>query len=132
VIREIEVTTRAREELVDVTAEVSRVIAESGVRSGMAFVFCPHTTAAVTINENADPDVRRDIVSWAAGTVPRKADWRHGEGNSDAHVKVVLTGPCQPIPVEAGRLALGTWQGVFLCEYDGPRARRLLVKVMAG
>jgi secondary thiamine-phosphate synthase enzyme len=132
VIHEIEVTTRVREEFVDVTAEVARAIAATGVRSGMAFVFCPHTTAAVTINENADPDVRRDVLSWASKTVPRNTDWRHAEGNSDAHVKVVLTGSCQPIPVRDGRPVLGTWQGVFLCEYDGPRARRLIVKVMEG
>lgn len=126
----LDVRTNAREQLVDVTAEVSRVVAGSGVSEGVVVVFCPHTTAGVTINEHADPDVVRDILAWLADTCPQRGAWRHVEGNSDGHVKAALVGSSVMIPVSDGRLQLGTWQGVFFCEFDGPRSRHLEVRVL--
>jgi secondary thiamine-phosphate synthase enzyme len=126
------VETRSANELVDVTREVQEIVSASGVAEGIAYVYCPHTTAAITINENADPDVVRDVLTTLARLVPRKGDYRHGEGNSDAHIKSILTGASEAVPISGGRLALGTWQGVFFCEYDGPRSRRVHVRVIAG
>lgn len=117
--------------MLDVTGRVSRVVEESGVRDGVCLVYVPHTTAAVTVNENADPSVAEDILARLEKLVPRDAGYRHREGNSDAHIKAVMTGFSQAVPVREGRLALGTWQGVFFCEFDGPRTRTVLVQVMA-
>ncbi len=128
----LEVRTSRRTELVDISAEVSAAVARRGVREGMAYVYCPHTTAAITINENADPTVKSDFLNHLATLVPVRSEFRHAEGNSDAHIKSILTGACQPIPVSDGKLVLGTWQGIFFCEYDGPRRRRVHVKVLSG
>lgn len=131
----LEVQTTAREQLVDVTEKVRQVVRGSGVTSGLCLVSSPHTTAGVTVNENADPDVRHDLLLALRNAVPEQAAagaYRHGEGNSDAHVKTSLVGTSQLIPVEGGTLVLGTWQGVFLCEFDGPRRRTVQVKVVAG
>lgn len=127
-----EVRTSCREELVDITREVAAAVAASGVTHGAVLVFCPHTTAAVTINENADPDVRRDLVDGLARIAPEGAGWRHAEGNSDGHLKTSLVGPSVMIPVSEGRLSTGMWQGIFLCEFDGPRSRRIEVTVLPG
>jgi secondary thiamine-phosphate synthase enzyme len=129
-LERISVSTRAREELVDITAAVQAAIARAGVKSGLAVVMSQHTTAGVTINENADPDVRRDIVHWLATRIPRNGGFRHSEGNSDAHVKTSLCGVSQAIPIEGGKLALGMWQAIFLAEFDGPRERTVLVKLL--
>lgn len=126
------VVTSQRTELVDITREVTASVAKSGVREGMAWLYCPHTTAAVTINENADPTVKSDFLAHLAKLVPASPDFRHAEGNSDSHIKSILTGACQPIPIAEGKLVLGTWQGIFFTEYDGPRRRRVHVKVMKG
>lgn len=126
----LEVSTRMREELVDVTRIVDEAVQSSGVRDGWALVYCPHTTAAVCVNENADPDVPKDILDALAHLCPKDRAWRHCEGNSDAHAKAVLVGPSVVLPVSGGALALGTWQGVFFCEFDGPRRRNLTVSVM--
>lgn len=128
----LEVRTSRREELVDITAEVAAIVARAQVAEGAAVVFCPHTTAGVTINENADPDVARDLVDGLARIVPRDSSWRHREGNSDAHVKSSLVGPSLLVPVEAGRLRLGTWQAIYLAEFDGPRTRTVDVTVLPG
>ena len=125
----VSVQTNSFNELVDITPEVRRIVAGSGVAEGFVMVYCPHTTGAVTINENADPDVKRDVITKLADVIPRHGDYRHGEGNSDAHIKSILTGPSELIPVTGGRMALGTWQGIFFCEYDGPRSRRIHVTV---
>lgn len=125
----LEITTKAREELLDVTAAVQECVRKSGVTEGVCLVFVPHTTAAVTVNENADPDVPRDILTALARLVPRSGGYAHREGNADAHVKASLVGHSLSLPVAGGRLALGTWQGVFFCEFDGPRRRRLMVAV---
>lgn len=126
----LSVRTSAREEIVNITDQVQRVVSACGARSGMVCVYSPHTTAGITIQENADPDVRADLLAHLRELVPRQASFRHREGNSDAHIKTVLVGPSQAIPVEDGRMLLGTWQAVFFCEFDGPRSRRVLVKVV--
>lgn len=126
------VKTRARTELVDITPEVGRLVAESGVRHGLCLIYVPHTTAGVTINENADPGVRQDLLMVLNQMVPWNADYRHLEGNSPAHVKSTLVGASQTIAVENGHLVLGTWQGVFFCEFDGPRSRTVHVRIFEG
>jgi secondary thiamine-phosphate synthase enzyme len=127
-----DVPTRARAQLVDVTAEVRAAVRASGVRDGLCVVFVPHTTAGVTVQENADPDVQRDLLLALSHAVPDAlpgAGYRHGEGNSPAHVKASLMGSSATVLVEGGDLLLGTWQGIYLCEFDGPRTRRVQVKV---
>jgi secondary thiamine-phosphate synthase enzyme len=125
-----EVMTRARTEFVDITAQVQAAVADCKVDSGICFVYVPHTTAAVTVNEACDADVAADITRSLAKLVPHDSGYAHSEGNADAHIKATMVGTCQAIPVEDGRLTLGQWQGVFFCEFDGPRRRRCLVKVM--
>jgi secondary thiamine-phosphate synthase enzyme len=126
-----EVNSRRRAQLIDITERVSEAVQRSGVDEGICTVFVPHTTAGVTINEGADPDVARDIESHLAEIVPKEAAFEHTEGNSDSHIKTVLVGPSCVAPVRAGKLALGTWQAIFLCEWDGPRTRRVQVALWA-
>ena len=123
------VSTQAHTKLIDITDRVQTVVRESGVRSGVAHVFVPHTTAGITINEDADPSVVADILASLERAVPDDASYRHSEGNSPAHVKASLMGVCQTVLIEDGKLVLGTWQGIYLCEFDGPRTRRVIVKV---
>ena len=125
------VKTERRTQLVDVTAQVQKAVAASGVAGGVCYLYVPHTTAAITINECADPDVARDVEGALDRLVPKTGPYRHSEGNSDSHVKAVLVGCSQMVPVEGGKLVLGRWQGIFLCEFDGPRERTLQVKVLA-
>ncbi len=124
----LHVKTDRRTQLVDVTALVQKTVASSGVANGICYLYVPHTTAAITINECADPDVARDVEGALDRLVPAGGPYRHSEGNSDSHVKSALVGASQIIHVEGGKLVLGRWQGVFLCEFDGPRERRLQVK----
>ena len=124
-----EVRTGRRAQLVDITDRVAEAVSRSAVVEGMCIVFVPHTTAGVTINEGADPAVAADIESHLAQLVPKEAAFEHAEGNSDSHIKTVLSGPSCVAPVRAGRLALGQWQAIFLCEWDGPRTRRVEVAV---
>ena len=126
----IEIRTRARQEFVDLTADVERIVAASGVASGVCVVTVPHTTAGVTVNENADPDVRADLAMTLRRIVPDALPYAHGEGNSPAHVKAALVGSSATLIVEGGRLRLGTWQGIFFCEFDGPRTRQAWVQVL--
>ena len=126
------VRTRRRNEFVDITREVSEALSKTGVREGICLVYVPHTTCGVTINENADPDVPADVLSHMAQLVPREGRFRHAEGNSDAHIKTSLFGSSALVPVAGGRLALGTWQAVFLCEFDGARTRKVYVQVLGG
>ena len=131
----LEIRTRRAAELVDVTAEVRAAVRAAGVRDGAVVVFCPHTTAAVTIQENADPDVQTDLLlalEQAVPDRPARGVYRHAEGNSPAHVKASLLGNSVAVPVEGGELALGTWQGIYLFELDGPRTRRVRVSTVAG
>ena len=127
---QIEINTRHRQEFRDITAEVQRIIRENGVRDGLCYLFCPHTTAGLTLNENWDPTVRQDIGMVLDELVPQRPDFRHREGNSPAHIKTSLVGSSLTLFVEEGKLLLGTWQGVFLAEFDGPRRRRVLVKLL--
>ena len=115
----------------NITKTIREVIMESGVQSGVCGVFCPHTTGAITINENADPDVQHDLVIGLDEAFSDRRVFRHGEGNSDAHLKCSAVGASETILIEDGRPLLGTWQGVYFCEFDGPRTRRYYVKVMA-
>jgi secondary thiamine-phosphate synthase enzyme len=126
-MKEFGVSTKSRTEFVDITSQVASALGESGLTSGLCTVFIPHTTAAVTINENADADVARDIVTELNKVIPFDDGYRHAEGNSAAHIKSSLVGCSITVPVEEGRLRLGTWQGIYFCEFDGPRSRRVWV-----
>ena len=126
----LSVKTRERTELVDITSEIDRLVEKSGLDQGLCMLYVPHTTAGVTINESADPSVKSDILMVLNQMVPWEANYRHLEGNSPAHVKSTLVGPSELIAIEKGRLVLGTWQGVFFCEFDGPRNRKLHVKLV--
>lgn len=122
--------TREREQLVDITDQVQRAIEGSGVREGACILWSEHTTAGLTVNESADPAVARDIADWLRGRVPRDERYQHAEGNADSHIKTSLVGPGLTLVIANGRLHLGRWQGVFLCEFDGPRTRRVAVRVL--
>ncbi|HTY07914.1 MAG TPA: secondary thiamine-phosphate synthase enzyme YjbQ [Candidatus Edwardsbacteria bacterium] len=125
------VSTSSRSELVDITHQVQRLVADSGIRDGLCQVWVPHTTAGLTVNENADPDVTRDLLMGLDTIAPWNAGYAHGEGNSAAHIKSSLMGCEKTLIIEGGKLALGTWQGLYLCEFDGPRKRQVWVKVVA-
>jgi len=129
-MKEISVQTRSRFEMMDITAAVRKAAREEGIESGMVLVYTPHTTAAVTINENADPDVPRDMLAALDRMVPLSANYRHAEGNSAAHVKSSLVGASETVIIENGRLVLGTWQSIFFCEFDGPRTRKVMMKFL--
>jgi secondary thiamine-phosphate synthase enzyme len=126
----ISISTRDRVEFQDVTGRVAEIVRSSGVQSGLCHVFVPHTTAAVMINEHADPDVVEDIAAKLDALAPRHDKYRHMEGNSPAHIKASLIGSSEVVFIEDGRLVLGTWQGIFFCEFDGPRQRSLMVKLV--
>ena len=129
---EFTLRTRAREEFVDITSRVQALLDGGEINGGAILVYCPHTTAGLTINENADPDVARDMIEVLRRLVPCNGGYRHREGNSDAHVKATLVGSSVAVPVEDDRLALGAWQGIYFCEFDGPRTRRVRVQVLKG
>lgn len=129
-LSQFEIRTKTRDDWTDVTDRVEAAVRESGVAEGMCVVFVPHTTAAVTVNENADPDVPRDVKLQLSAISPVRPDFRHSEGNSDAHVKTSLVGPSITLIVSGGSLLLGTWQSVWLAEFDGPRTRNVLVRTM--
>jgi secondary thiamine-phosphate synthase enzyme len=126
-----EVRTKSRNEFVEITDRVRQALQRGGVRQGLCVVYCPHTTAAVTVNENADPDVVHDMLLWLGRSIPQQQPgFRHGEGNSDSHLKASLVGPSVTLLVEDGDLVLGRWQGVYFCEFDGPRTRTVHVQVV--
>jgi secondary thiamine-phosphate synthase enzyme len=126
---EIQVKTKQRNELVDITPQVEKTVEKSGIDEGICVLAVPHTTAAVTVNENADPSVKADIIAKLNALVPAGDQYHHREGNADAHIKATMVGPSEVLLVKDGRLSLGTWQGVFFCEFDGPRTRRVVIKV---
>ena len=128
----IDIATHRNRAFIDVTDKVEEIVRRSGVSDGICTVFCPHTTAGLTINEHADPSVATDIDAELGRLVPEGGRFSHTEGNSHAHVKTVLTGPSVTLLVEKGKVLLGTWQGIFLAEFDGPRRRQLWVKVIGG
>lgn len=127
----IGVQTRGQTEFTDITSKVREVLQEDGLQNGMVLVYCPHTTAGITINENADPDVKRDMVMELNKIVPFQDGYHHMEGNSAAHIKATMTGLSVTIPVVKGRMALGTWQGIYFCEYDGARNRKVLIQTIS-
>jgi len=130
IVHSITVQTQGRTQMIDITSQVSKVLKENKVQEGMLFLYVPHTTAAVTINENADPSVQQDLLSELNRLVPLNGPYQHTEGNAAAHVKSTLVGPSQIVFIEDGRLKLGTWQGIFFCEFDGPRTRNVWVKII--
>ena len=127
----LSLATTARCQLLDITGEVRRAVRSSGVRDGLCLVWCPHTTAGITVNENADPDVPADLLLGLGKVVDARWPFRHGEGNSDAHLKSSLVGCEKTIAVRGGDLCLGTWQAVWFCEFDGPRTRRVELTVLS-
>lgn len=129
-IQYLSVTSRSRNELIDITGRVAELVKSSGISSGICHLFSLHTTAAVTVNESADPAVRRDIAAFLSRMIPADAAFAHDEGNSDAHVKTTLVGPSEALIIEGGKLLLGTWQAIYFCEFDGPRSRKVAVKIV--
>lgn len=129
-MRVIHVKTQARRELIDISASVQREIENSSIDEGLCVLWVPHTTAGVTINENADPSVKTDILRGCERFVPANASYLHAEGNSDSHIQSSIFGPSLTLIVEGGRPVLGTWQGILFCEFDGPRSRKLYLKVI--
>lgn len=127
---QIQIRTSARQSFEDITQQVQKAVSESGVQEGLCHLFCPHTTAGLTVNENWDPSVQHDMGLVLDELVPQRRDFRHSEGNSPAHVKASLVGASQTLFVAKGRLVLGSWQGIYLAEFDGPRTRKVLVKVV--
>jgi len=131
--KELGIRTGTRSQMIDITGQVASMVAKSGIRDGDVVVFCPHTTAAVTINENADPDVVHDVLLTLSDVLPQgRPGYRHNEGNSDAHCKSSLVGCSVQVLVQDGRLRLGTWQAIYFCEFDGPRSRKILCRITPG
>jgi secondary thiamine-phosphate synthase enzyme len=130
-MKTLRIKTTRRTQFVDISHEVGQVVHDSEVQSGVCIVYVPHTTAGLAINEHADPDVASDVQGVFDRLIPHHGPYRHAEGNTDSHMKAILTGTSQTVFIDGGKLALGTWQGVFLCEFDGPRQRTVYVKVVA-
>ena len=128
-LHKIDIKTRSKVDLQEITPEVKKVVQSSGVQSGVCYLFVPHTTAGVTVNEHADPSVAQDIITQLDAVIPEHQRYRHMEGNSPAHIKASLVGSSETLLIEDGRLVLGTWQGIFFCEFDGPRNRSMLIKI---
>ena len=126
------VKSKTQTEFIDITSKIQNIVVSAGIGEGICMLYVPHTTAAITINESADPSVKDDILMILNKIIPWKAEYRHLEGNSPAHIKSTLVGPSELIAVENNRLVLGTWQGVFFCEFDGPRNRKVHVRLIKG
>jgi len=124
--------THNREEMIDITSYIQESVENSKIEEGILIVYVPHTTAAVTINENADPSVRKDITDFLRNKIPKSKEYSHLEGNADSHIKSTLVGPSLTLIIENGKLLLGTWQGIYFCEFDGPRNRNFIVKIIEG
>ncbi|HHT9124734.1 MAG TPA: secondary thiamine-phosphate synthase enzyme YjbQ [Candidatus Brocadiia bacterium] len=129
-MQKIRLQTHSRTELLEITQQVENIVHASGIQEGICYVYVPHTTAGITINENADPSVRRDILNTLNKTIPFDGNYTHAEGNAAAHIKSSLVGTSASIPISASKLALGTWQGIFFCEFDGPRSREVFIQVI--
>jgi secondary thiamine-phosphate synthase enzyme len=129
--KQLEISTGAQQRFIDISEQVRKVVQESGIEEGVCYVFCPHTTAGLTLNENWDNDVQHDMGLGLDAISPQRSAYRHGEGNSPAHIKSSLIGASEVLFVEQGDLVLGTWQGLYLAEFDGPRRRKVFVKVVA-
>jgi len=129
-MRRFHINTGTGTDFVEITASIQEIVTASGIKEGICYIFIPHTTAAIMLNENADPSVIEDITGQLAAIVPSRSAYRHAEGNSPAHIKACLIGSSQSIFIEDGKLVLGTWQGIFFCEFDGPRTRTVMVKII--
>ena len=129
-VRYINVKSMARNEFIDITGKVQETVAEEGVKDGVCYIYVPHTTAGITINEGADPSVQRDIQHTLGRLIPFESDYQHREGNSDAHIKSTIAGVSKSVFIEDGMLVLGTWQAIYFCEFDGPRHRRVAIKII--
>ncbi|UCF00291.1 MAG: YjbQ family protein [Planctomycetota bacterium] len=128
--KELHISSKNRDQMIDITSQVGSAVSKSGISDGDVIVYCPHTTAAITINENADPSVPHDILLTLSELVPpHRAGYRHYEGNSDAHAKSSILGCSEQVLLKGGKLVLGTWQGIFFCEFDGPRSRRVVLQI---
>ncbi|NOZ04355.1 MAG: YjbQ family protein [FCB group bacterium] len=127
----LQIRTSSRVDFVDITSRVQAAVTESQIKDGIVVVYVPHTTCGITINEHADPDVVRDIQYQLANLVPYQKGYHHMEGNADSHIKTSMVGSSETVIIEDGRLVLGTWQGIFLCEFDGPRSRKVYLKIVA-
>ena len=128
----LSVKSSNKTQLIDITSDIQKIVSNSGVREGLAVIFVPHTTAGITINENADPAVKSDMLMVLNTIIPENEKYQHLEGNSPAHLKSTLVGASETLIIENGRLMLGTWQAVFFCEFDGPRTRKVLVRILEG
>ncbi len=126
---ELSISSSKRNELIDITSKIQELI---NIDNGICFIYCPHTTAAITINENADPDVKTDILGHLNSLIPENSNFKHSEGNSDAHIKSSIIGASETIIIKNRKLQLGTWQSIFFCEFDGPRQRKVIIKIMEG
>ena len=129
-IKEISLLTKERNELIDITSEITQIVKESGVKEGICVVYCPHTTAAITINESADPDVQTDISNHLNKLVHESQEFKHAEGNSDSHIKSSIIGCSETCIIKDNKLVLGTWQSIYFAEFDGPRNRKFMVKIL--
>jgi len=129
-LEKIQVTTHKRCQLIDVTAEIQKKVDKLKIKQGVLHIFCPHTTAAVAVNENCDPSVQTDISNTLSKLIPHHTDYAHTEGNADAHIKAAMVGSSRTLFVENGKIVFGTWQGIYLCEFDGPRTREVWVKII--
>jgi len=130
-LKRISISTHSQVELVNITSSIEKTVSESGVKEGVCYIFVPHTTAGITINEGADPSVKEDIINQLNKIVPFKENYLHLEGNSPAHIKASIIGSSEIVFIEGGHLVLGTWQSLYFCEFDGPRRREVLVKIIA-
>jgi len=130
-VEKIRISTKNRSDMINITGRIQEIVAKSGIQDGIAVVFVPHTTAGITINENADPDVVTDILMKLNKIVTEDRDYLHYEGNSSAHIKALMTGSSVTVILEDGKLALGMWQGIYFCEYDGPRSRTVNIEIIA-
>ena len=131
-VEKISLKTSERNEFIDITGKIRDIISKSNVKSGIAVIYTPHTTAGITINENADPSVKKDISDFLKRKIPYHGDYKHMEGNADAHIKSTLAGCSETVIIENNKVILGTWQGIFFCEFDGPRRREVWVKIIEG
>ena len=131
IMKTLHLKTKRRTQLLDVTSEIQRLVQDSEVKSGICYLYVPHTTGGILINEHADPDVARDVEGIFDRLIPERGPYKHAEGNSDSHMKAILVGNTQIVFIESGKLALGRWEGIFFCEFDGPRERKLHMKIMA-
>ena len=131
-IKKLEIKTNARSEIIDITDKIQKIILDSKIKSGICIIYVPHTTAGITVNENYDPSVRTDILDYLEKIAPPSARYRHTEGNADSHIKTSVVGSSATLVIEDGKILLGSWQGIMFCEFDGPRTRKLVIKVLEG